>query len=176
MKKVFFSLIIVLTFSSMASSQITGRDYPPGRSEIESARAERNREIQEHNDWPRRPQLSPFLFGPKNRYGRLNAKFTLNNDSDKKIKQVTWRVTLVHLDTKQVIASYTVVTDKLIAPHREATLKRKLWVPLGSFYGPKVVNANASVKPVLDLPDEVQAEQLNEVKEIRYADGSVVKP
>jgi hypothetical protein len=39
-----------------------------------------------------------------------------------------------------------------------------------------VESANAPVKPVVELPDVVQAEQLNEVKEIRYADGSIVNP
>jgi hypothetical protein len=108
-------------------------------------------------------------------YGRLDAELKVANDADKKIKQITWECTLVHLDTRQVIARYTFVTHKDIAPHREAVLSQKVVVPLNSFYEAKVVSASAPSKPK-SLPDVVQAEQVNQVKEIRYADGSVVNP
>jgi hypothetical protein len=158
----------------MARSQSTCKDCPPGRVQIEAARSQRDADFDARNTWPRRPLLQPIPIA-KSQYGQLNAEFKVANDADKKIKQITWECTLVHLDTRQVIARYTFVTNKDIAPHREALLSRKVVVPLNSFYEPKVVSASAPGKPK-SLPDVVQAEQVNEVKEIRYADGSVVNP
>jgi hypothetical protein len=146
------------------------------------AREDRDREVADHNQWPTRPRFTR----PNKTHGEITAKFEFANNTNKEIKQVTWECILVSLTTGQPIASYTVVTSKSIAPQSTAVLSKKVKVPLGSFYS-KVVpvgQTNQSPYPTIntelllpytqyDLPDIVQVEQINQVKQIRYRDGSI---
>ena len=83
--------------------------------------------------------------------------------------------TLVSLTTRQTIASYTLVTRKIIAPHRTAVLGQAVMVPLEPFY-PTGTSASQTKQSKYELPKVVQAEQINRVKEIRYMDGSISTP
>lgn len=178
MKKSIFLIILLLVVGSSAKSQTRADPYcarctPDTRAQRDTLarRAERQEERDEHNAFPSRINPNAML-AP--RYAPFKAKFAITNDSDKKIKAITWECSLISLDEKKTIANYRLVTRKNIAPHRSATLSEKVVVPLASF-SPKVVPANQTkTKPV--VPHVVQAEQVNKIIEIRYADGSVVRP
>lgn len=179
MKKSIFLIMLLLVVGSSAKSQ-TGPDpycthctsETRDQRDTVARRAERQRESAEHNAFPGRinPNAMVAL-----RYATINAKFAITNDSDKKIKAVTWECALISLDQKKTVASYTLVTRKSIAPHKSATLSENLVVPRAGFSGHRVAPANQTTQKLVDS-SLIKAEQVNRIIEITYADGSVIRP
>ena len=159
-KKSITLFILLLAVASVARGQICHTCSPQVQREKDTtaAREERAQDIADHNKWPERPHLSSFFNRPQ--YTPYKAVFAITNNTAKKIKQVTWECTFIDPTTKRTIASYTLVTNKRIAPQKDANLKETVIVPLTG------------------LPDaEVhQAIQINEIKEVKFTDGSVVRP
>jgi hypothetical protein len=178
MKRLLMLTVLIFGLLSVAKAQSTAA--PNGwcmgctagqKAEI-ATRENRDREVADHNQWPTRPKSTR---PSKPRYARFTANFEFTNNTDKQIKQVTWECILVSLTTGLPIERYTVVTSKTIAPRSTAVLSQSVKVPLVSFY-PKVVQAGQTNQSPYEIPDVVQAEQINQVKEIRYRDGSIGTP
>jgi len=177
MKKFLILLALICAITSTAKSQGCPGCTPEQRAELDRAdaarRADRENAIRQHDEWPTRPRVNP---PSKQYYTRIEARFAVVNDTAKKIKSITWECTLLHPETKNQLAKYTIVTRKKIAPYAGAILKEKVAVPLNSYYGPKVVSADQATTVKYGLPDDVQAVQVNKLLEIKYTDGSVEHP
>jgi hypothetical protein len=102
----------------------------------------------------------------------LKVRFLVRNESDKKIKRVTWEYTISNRETKAFIQTVTFVTDKTIAPRKSAVLKQKVYVSREKLLGGTVPAGQAGQKP----PPNVEVEENYRIKEIKYADGSVHTP
>ncbi len=177
MKGLLILIALVCATYSTANGQAKGQPCA-GCSEAQREQQERARARQQPADKtrPEPPKLSTLPAASKPYYARTEIRFGLINEAAKKIKQITWECTLVHPETQAEIAKYTFVTRKNIAPYQEAILKETVQVPMNQFYGPKVVSVDKSGKQQEVLPPVVQAIQFNKVIEIKYADGSVMRP
>lgn len=173
MKRVLILFALVCAAYSIASSQSCPKCSEAQRQQQDKARAKQESNTKK---WPELPKLSTPPAAHKPFYARTEIRFGLVNEAAKKIKQITWECTLLHPETQAEIAKYTIVTRKKIAPYQEATLKETVEVPMGHYYGPKVVSVEKAGKQKEVLPPVVQAVQINKVIEIKYADGSLMRP
>lgn len=195
MKRLLMLTVLICGLFSVAKAQVAA---PSGWCiGCSDAQRDHDWEMAQHNQWPTRVR---FTRPNKTYYGELTAKFEFANNTNKEIKQVTWEFILVSLTTGQPIASYTVVTNKSIAPQSTAVLSKKVKVPLESFYTSPTGAGSGTVpgsetfwdhgwrsplglpfsltgkSPSYDLPDVVQAEQFSQAKQIKYRDGSIGTP
>jgi hypothetical protein len=104
-------------------------------------------------------------------YALFTTKFLVNNDSNKKIKRVTWETTLFNEDTHEPIQTFSFTTKTTIAPHKSLVLKEKVQVPMNKLLGP-VVPAG---QPGGNSANPAVLEQYK-IIEIEYKDGSTVRP
>lgn len=104
-------------------------------------------------------------------YAEFKTNFLVNNDSDKKIKRITWECTLLNKNTGDTIQTFTLTTDKKIDPHKSKLLQEKVNVPMKKLMG-QVVPANQSPQP----PKQVEVDEAYRILEIEYTDGSIVRP
>lgn len=173
MKRILLPILFVFALCIAANGQDV-RNIERDRSV--SQRSDKSSQLNEHKDWPARPQPSHFNSPSKPYYTRLEATLAVTNDTAKKVKEITWECTLLHPDTNQEVAKYTIVSKKKISPYGGAILKKKVVVPLNAFYGPNVVPP-PQVDPIkYGVPAAVQAVQVNKLIEIKYTDGSVSRP
>lgn len=174
MKKFLILFVLICAITSTAKSQGCPGCTPQQRADQDRAADARRNDpeirIRQHDEWPARPTVQR---SGKQYYTRIEARFAVVNDTAKKVKSITWECTLLHPETNNQLAKYTIVSRKKIAPYGGAILKEKVAVPLNSFYGPKVVSADQVTTVKSGLPDNVQAVQVNKILEILYTDGSV---
>jgi hypothetical protein len=116
-----------------------------------------------------RPRRGPSSFAL---YMSFDASVAVNNDTAKKIKQITWESSLIDTATRRPIATYTLVTRKKIAPHEVVTINKKVEVPLD----PRVVSANQTNPVRRGVPNVIRTEQVSKIREIEYTDGSISSP
>lgn len=175
MKRFLILIGLVCAIVSIAKGQCSGCT-PEQRAqqdrEAAAAREERAKEVSDHNQWPERPKF--YANNPRQpRFKRIHAEAAFTNDTNRSVRQVTWVCTLIHPNTHQTVAQYTLVTRKKIHPHKSATLKEPVVVPLDAFYPSRVVSVDLLGQK---LPAVVQAVQVNKIVEIKYADGTVEHP
>ena len=104
-------------------------------------------------------------------YAEFKTNFLVNNDSDKRIKSITWECTLLNKTTGDQIHTFSLTTTKKIDPHKSRTLRETVMVPMKKLMG-QVVPANQSGQP----PKQVEVDEKYQIIEIEYADGSIVRP
>jgi len=102
----------------------------------------------------------------------LKVHFLVKNESDKKIKRVTWEYTISNRETKAFIQTVTFVTDKTIAPRKSAVVKQKVYVSRKKLLGGTVPASQAGTKPL----GTIEVEENYQIKEIKYADGTLHRP
>ena len=172
MKRIWLLVLFVCVASSIAKSQGSSSKNGATRAPVNVARQiQIARQNIHRNDWTAQPPFSTFV-NQKPHYTQLEAKFAVTNDSLKKIKEITWECTLLHPDTNQEVAKFTLVSKQKIAPHSGAILRKKVAVPLNAFYE----QTGSANQPNYGYPDVVQAVQVNKLIEIKYTDGSSSRP
>ena len=132
------------------------------------SREAREKDVSDHNQLPVRPQVSRSGAG---QYAEFKTNFLVNNDSDKKIKRITWECTLLNKTTGDPIHTFSLTTAKNINPHKSKLLQEKVVVPMKELMG-QVVPANQSAQP----PKQVEVDEKYQIIEIEYADGSIARP
>ena len=132
------------------------------------SREAREKDATANNESPGRPQVSRSRAG---QYAEFKTNFLVNNDSDKKIKRITWECTLLNKTTGDPIHTFSLTTAKTIDPHKSKTLRETVLVPMKKLMG-QVVPANQSAQP----PKQVEVDEKYQIIEIEYADGSLVRP
>lgn len=105
-------------------------------------------------------------------YMRFEASVAVTSNTAKKIKQITWESSLIDVATRKLIATYTLVTRKKIAPHEVVTISKKVEVPLD----PRVISGNQTNPVKRGVPNVIRTEQVSKIREIEYTDGSVSSP
>jgi hypothetical protein len=170
MKRIWLLVLFVCVASPIVKSQGRSPEQCATKASVNVARqVQIARPNIPRHDWPAQLPFSTFLHQSKPYYTQLEAKFAVTNDSLKKIKEITWECTLLHPDTNQEVAKFTLVSKQKIAPHSGAILKKKVAVTLNAFYE----KAGSANQPSYGYPDVVQAVQVNKLIEIKYTDGSI---
>jgi hypothetical protein len=132
------------------------------------SREAREKDATANNGSPGRPQVSRSGLP---QYAEFKTNFLVNNDSNKKIKSITWQCTLLNKTTGDQIHTFSLTTAKKIDPHKSRTLRETVIVPMKKLMG-QVVPANQSAQP----PRQVEVDEKYQIIEIVYADGSIVRP
>jgi hypothetical protein len=132
------------------------------------SREAREKNATANNELPNRPQVARSGAG---QYAEFKTKFLVNNDSDKKIKRITWECTLLNKATGEPIHTFSLTTAKNINPHKSKLLQEKVVVPMKKLMG-QVVPANQTGQP----PKQVEVDEKYQIVEIEYADGSIARP
>lgn len=132
------------------------------------SREAREKDVAANKDLLGRPQVSRSGAG---QYAEFKTNFLVNNDSDKKIKRITWECTLLNKTTGDPIHTFSLTTAKNINPHKSKLLQEKVVVPMKKLMG-QVVPANQSAQP----PKQVEVDEKYQIIEIEYADGSIARP
>jgi hypothetical protein len=177
-------VLLVCSMSRPAQGQVKPSEpgqgqvaAPPGwcqgctngqKAEI-ATREARQREVSDHNQWPGKPSLSASGVRSGVQYAQFKTHFLVNNDSDKKIKRITWECTLLIRATKEPIQTFTLVTRKGLAPHKSTVFSQKVTLSFENLLGARIINQ-------LILPDTFEVEDKYQIREIEYADGSVFRP
>ena len=160
MKRLVILSIVILAVASIASAQNPCPQCGKAYEEVTTPTFH----ALDDNRW--RPRRSFGL------YMRFEASVAVTNNTAKKIKQITWESSLIDVATRKLIATYTLVTRKKIAPHEVVTISKKVEVPLD----PRVMSANQTNPVKRGVPNVIRTEQVSKIKEIEYADGSVSSP
>jgi hypothetical protein len=124
--------------------------------------------VTDHSEVPGRREGSRS--GPP-QYAEFKTNFLVNNDSDKKIKRIKWECTLLNKTTRDPIHTFSLTTAKKIDPHKSKLLQEKVVVPMKKLLG-QVVPANQTAQP----PRQVEVDEMYQIIEIEYADGSIARP
>jgi hypothetical protein len=132
------------------------------------SREAREKDATANNGSLGRPQV---LRSGSGQYAEFKTNFLVNNDSDKKIKRITWECTLLNKATGDPIHTFSLTTAKNIAPHKSKLLRETVVVPMKKLMG-QVVPANQTAQP----PKQVEVDEKYQIVEIEYADGSIVRP
>ena len=104
-------------------------------------------------------------------YASFTTNFLVSNNSNKKIKRINWETTLINRETNQLIQTFSFVTKRTVAPHKELVLKQNLHVPMSKLLGPVVTAGQPGAKT--SRPEVL--EQYRNI-EIEYKNGSIVRP
>ena len=105
-------------------------------------------------------------------YARFYASVVVTNDTAKKIKRIIWETELVDSGTRESIYVHTFVTRKRIDPHQVVTLNKKIEIPLA----PGMVSGSQAMQVRRGIPNVIRTEQVSNIREIQYTDGSVSSP
>jgi hypothetical protein len=160
MKRLVILSIVILAVASIARAQDPCPQCNKAYEEVTTPTFH----AADDNRW--RPRRSFGL------YMRFEASVAVTNNTAKKIKQITWESSLIDVATRKLIATYTLVTRKKIAPHEVVTISKKVEVPLD----PRVISANQTNPVKRGVPNVIRTEQVSKIREIEYTDGSVSSP
>jgi hypothetical protein len=132
------------------------------------SREARAKDVTDHNELPGRPQVSRSGAG---QYAEFKTNFLVNNDSEKKIKRITWECTLLNKATGDTIQTFSLTTTKKIDPHKSKVLQQRVAVSMKKLMG-QVVAANQPTS----TSSQVEVDEKYQIIEIEYADGSISRP
>ena len=110
----------------------------------------------------------------KNAFAFFVPMLFVTNTNAQKVKQVTWQCTYIHAASGEIIATYTFVDKKTIAPGKLMMLQRWVLVPMAQVLShPRVVSVNAVIDENAEHP---KVRQVIAIKELKYADGTIKTP